>query len=104
MDLTEEGMQHIDDIVKLIFQYLNLLRESRPQKWIFDEESNVMRMQFRFKDKEVPIGFVANYVHNLHEFPMSETLCAGYLLEEWKPELIDMVLDLLVPDKARYAF
>lgn len=29
--------EHVDDIVKLIFQYLNLLKKEGPQKWVFDE-------------------------------------------------------------------
>jgi len=29
--------EHVDDIVTLIFQYVNLLRKLGPQEWIFRE-------------------------------------------------------------------
>ncbi|XP_044737581.1 insulin-degrading enzyme [Chrysoperla carnea] len=103
MDLTEEGMDHINDIIVTVFQYINLLKSDEPQKWIFEEQKNIMAMHFHFKDKEVPISFVANHVHNLQEYPMNEVLSGGYLLEEWRPELITQVLEYLKPEKSRVA-
>jgi insulysin len=37
VDLSEEGIEHVDDIVTLVFQYLNMLREHGPQEWVFQE-------------------------------------------------------------------
>ena len=39
----------------------------------------------------------------LQEFPMEEVLSAVYLFTEYRPELIHMILDLLVPDNMRWA-
>lgn len=101
VDLTEEGIDHVDEIIKLIFQYLNLLRESGPQKWIFDEYSKLSEMQFRFKDKENPMGLVSNVVHQMLIYPLSDVLSANYLLTEWKSELIEDVLSRLHPENCR---
>jgi len=30
-------LEHVDDIVTLIFQYINLLQKEGPQEWIFRE-------------------------------------------------------------------
>ena len=38
MDLTVDGMNHIDDIVVALFQYLAMLKQQDWQKWIFDGE------------------------------------------------------------------
>ena len=37
VDLSEEGIEHVDDIVTLVFQYLNMLRAAGPQEWVFEE-------------------------------------------------------------------
>lgn len=37
VDLSEEGIDHVDDIVTLVFQYLNMLRADGPQEWVFEE-------------------------------------------------------------------
>ncbi len=54
LDLSEEGIQHIDEIVSLVFQYFKMLRENGTQKWIFEECQNLNATHFRFKDKERP--------------------------------------------------
>merc|ERR550534_1815604 len=50
VDLTEEGILHVDDIITLVFQYLALLREKGPQEWVFKECQDLNAMQFRFKE------------------------------------------------------
>ena len=37
MDLSEDGDAHVDDIVPLIFQYLQMLHRTPPPRWVFDE-------------------------------------------------------------------
>ncbi len=54
LDLSLEGINHVDEIVMLVFQYLRLLRDVGPQKWIWEECRDINAMQFRFKDKERP--------------------------------------------------
>ena len=101
VDLTEEGYEHVDEILKLIFQFLNLLKREGPQKWIFDEYRKLNEMQFRFKDKENPLHLVSNVVHSMLVYPLSEVLSANYLLTEWRPELIEQVMECLQPNNSR---
>ncbi len=54
LDLSEEGINHIDEIISLVFQYIRMLREIGIQKWIFEEINKLDTVQFRFKDKEQP--------------------------------------------------
>jgi insulysin len=65
VDLTEEGIKHIDDIVELIFQYLNMLKTQGPLKWVQDENRDIGNMLFRFKDKESPRSYISGLVHTL---------------------------------------
>lgn len=96
-----QGFEHVDDILKLIFQYLNLLRREGPQKWIFEEYCRLNEMQFRFKDKENPLHLVSNVVHSMIVYPLPEVLSANYLLTDWRPELIEEVMEKLDPHNAR---
>jgi len=101
VDLTEEGIEHVDDIIQLVFQYLEMLRKEGAKDWVFQECRDLNAMQFRFKDKERPQSYVCGLAGHLHEFPLNEVLTAGYLLTEWKPELINDVLQQLTPDRVR---
>lgn len=101
VDLTEEGIEHLDDIVTLTYQYVNLLRKAGPQEWIFKECQDLSAMTFRFKDKEKPRNYVSGLSGSLHDFPMTETLSGPYLLTEFRPDLINMILEKITPDNMR---
>ncbi|XP_045108140.1 insulin-degrading enzyme-like isoform X1 [Portunus trituberculatus] len=103
VDLTEEGIEHVEDIVTAVFQYLNLLKKEGPQQWVFDECRDLSSMTFRFKDKEQPQSYTCGLAEQLHYYPLDEVLCGGYLLSEFKPELINMVLEHLTPESIRIA-
>ncbi|XP_033106697.1 insulin-degrading enzyme-like [Anneissia japonica] len=101
VDLSEEGLDHIQDIIMHVFQYLNMLRQEGPQEWIHRECQDLDNMRFRFKDKERPSSYVMTTVANLHEYPFTEVLSADYTMPDYRPDLIKMILGLLTPDKAR---
>lgn len=101
VDLTEEGQEHVDDIITLIYKYINMLRKEGPVEWVFEECRHLSAMQFRFKDKEQPRSYTCNLANMLHEYPMPDVLCAPYLFNEFRPDLINMILDKLTPDNMR---
>jgi insulysin len=101
VDLTEEGIEHVDDIVTLIFQYLNLMRKEGPHEWIFRECQDLSAMSFRFKDKERPTTYTCHIAASLHDYPINEVLSGGYLFDRYDPELISSVLDKLQPEFTR---
>jgi insulysin len=49
--LTEDGLKNYQEIVKVFFQYVSLLRETPPQEWIFQEQKGLADVDFKFKQK-----------------------------------------------------
>ncbi|KAM4032052.1 insulin-degrading enzyme isoform 1-T1 [Anomaloglossus baeobatrachus] len=103
VDLTEEGLLHVDDIIFHMFQYIQKLRTEGPQEWVFQECKDLNAVAFRFKDKERPRGYTSKVSGLLHYYPLEEVLAAEYLLEEFRPDLIEMVLHNLRPENVRVA-
>ncbi|KAF6207664.1 hypothetical protein GE061_016111 [Apolygus lucorum] len=101
VDLTEEGIDHIDDIVYLVFQYINMLRKEGPQRWVFDEHAELLNMHFRFKDKSSPTSTVNSISHKLLDYPFEDVLFGSYKLTDWRPDLITELLGYLRPDNVR---
>lgn len=101
VDLTKEGLEHIDDIIKIIFQYIHLLQREGPKRWIFDEYRLLSEMQFRFKDKETPLSLVSGVVHSMQLYPLEEVLSAPYLITEWRSDLINDLLSTFCPNNSR---
>ncbi|XP_076104390.1 insulin-degrading enzyme-like isoform X1 [Mytilus galloprovincialis] len=101
VDLTEEGQEHIDDIITLTYQYFNMLKREGPKQWIFDECKDLSAMTFRFKGKEKPRNYTTQVAGLIHKYSLSEVLSGPYLMSEFQPDLITMVLDKLQPDRMR---
>ncbi|XP_060579124.1 insulin-degrading enzyme-like, partial [Ruditapes philippinarum] len=101
VDLTADGLEHVDDIITLIYQYLHMLKKEGPQEWIFKECADLSAMHFRFKDKERPRGYTSALSGILHDVPLEECLSFHYMMTEYKPELVDMLLEKLIPTNMR---
>ncbi|KAJ6645539.1 Insulin-degrading enzyme [Pseudolycoriella hygida] len=101
VDLTQEGFDNVNEIIKIIFQYINMLKTNEPKRWIFDEYCNLSEAQFRFKCKETPIGLVTTVVHSMQLYPMNEVLTAPFLISEFRPDLIKDLEQQLTPKNCR---
>ncbi|XP_048268577.1 insulin-degrading enzyme isoform X2 [Bombus affinis] len=101
VDLTEEGIQHVDDIVLLTFQYINMLNEHGPVEWIYNEYRDIANINFRFKEKGYPCDYVSGIAQILYDYPMEEILIAEHLFPLWKPDLITWVMEYLKPENVR---
>lgn len=91
------GMNHVEDIVRMIFQYIELIRISKPQEWIHREIQDLNEIQFRFQDKQISSTYVSNLVSRMHQYPMEEVLKGPYLMPDFRPDLIEIVMDHLKP-------
>lgn len=100
MDLSEEGMNHIDEIVDICFMYINMLREGE-ELWVFNEMKMLNEISFRFKDKEQPHGYVTSLTKSMHSYQPEDVLYGHYKLETFSPDLIKEVLSYLVPTNMR---
>ncbi|CAH2269862.1 jg7385 [Pararge aegeria aegeria] len=78
-----------------------MLRAEGPRRWVWEEQRDLMAMEFRFKDAQEPRALVVGHVHLLQEFPMQDILSTYYLLSDWRPDLIEELLSLLTPDNVR---
>lgn len=101
VDLTDDGFENRDKIVKLIFQYFNMLRDLGVKKWVFDENRNLREIDFRFEDEKSPIQLAKSVVSSMRHYPLSEVLTGPSLTSEWRPDLIQFVLSLLTPSNMR---
>ena len=82
VDLTEEGQEHVDDIITLTYQYFNMLRREGPCQWIFDECKDLSAMTFRFKGKEKPRNYTTHVAGLMHKYSLPEVLSGPFLMSD----------------------
>jgi len=96
--LSENGIEFVEEIVKIIFQYIRLIEQQGLQQWIHEEITAANRIQFRFMQKREPINYVCELAENLHDFSPEHVIFSHLYQEDFDPELIRQVLKMLSPN------
>jgi len=100
--LTEDGLKNYREVVKVVFQYVALLRETEPQQWIFDEQKGMADVDFKFKEKTSSYRFTTKISAIMQRPLPREWLLSGTRrLRKFDPELIKQALGHLRPDNFR---
>ena len=98
VDLSPEGLSHVEDIIQLLFSYISLLHHSGAQEWIHQECRQLNNIRFRFKDKERPMNLAMSMASLLHYYPDKEALTGPYIMDQFRPDLINDLVAKLRPD------
>ncbi|KAL1964359.1 hypothetical protein VTN77DRAFT_7044 [Rasamsonia byssochlamydoides] len=100
--LTEDGLQQYREVVKVIFQYIAMIKERPPEQWIFDEMKNLAEVDFRFKQKSPASRFTSRLSSVMQKpYPREWLLSGSNLLRKFDPEAISHALSYLRADNFR---
>ncbi|KAJ8666832.1 hypothetical protein QAD02_008494 [Eretmocerus hayati] len=97
LTLTDEGHEHLKEVLEAVFSYINMLRREGPQKRIFDEIQKIEEINFRFSDEEDPVDYVEALCGNMHFYPPSDYITGSDLYFEYDPKSIKDCIDALTP-------
>ncbi|CAG8520538.1 10649_t:CDS:10, partial [Scutellospora calospora] len=100
IDLTETGLGHYKEIVKVIFQYIKMLKQIGVQEWCFREVQSLAEISFRFKEKTSPARYASNLASLIQRPYSRDCIISGpHLIREYNPKLIDEALKCLNWDR-----
>ena len=100
--LTEDGLIKYREIVKTVFQYIALLRETPPQKWIVDEVKGMAEVDFRFKQKSPASSFTSRLSSEMQKpLPREWLLSGSRLIREFDAQAIENAMTFLRTDNYR---
>ncbi|MEQ9464338.1 MAG: insulinase family protein [Haliea sp.] len=98
--LTEEGLAQRERVLQLLFAYLEMLRQEGPQQWLYDEQSRLAELQFRFREKSEPINYASALASGMHYYAPEDILRGGSLMSDYDPVMLAELLSRVVPDNA----
>ncbi|KAK1060679.1 metalloprotease [Friedmanniomyces endolithicus] len=100
--LTAEGLKHYKEIIKIIFNYVAMLKQEPPHKWIFEEMSKLQEVDFKYQEK-IPASRTTSTLSGTMQKPLPrEKLLSGQsLIRKFNPEGIQRGLSHLDPDNFR---
>ncbi len=98
LELTEEGLSNLDEIVSMVFAYMDLLRAKGPQEWIQTEAQTVSEMQFRFLSQRNPMDYTCSVAGFMQQYPPQLYLSGAYKTFDWDADLVTECLASLIPE------
>ena len=99
--LTKEGLKQYREVVKVVFEYIAMIKEREPEKWIFDEMKNLAEVDFRFKQKTPASRFTSKLSSVMQKPLPREWLLSGSLIRNFNPDKIKEALSYLRADNFR---
>ncbi|OVA03856.1 hypothetical protein BVC80_8261g1 [Macleaya cordata] len=57
--LTDSGLEKVYEVIRVLYQYLKLLRQTDSQQWIFKELQDIGNMEFRFAEEQPQDDYAA---------------------------------------------
>lgn len=99
--LTPQGVDHVDEITRAVFQYIELIRTQGIDEWRYQEKRAVMESAFRYQEPTRPLDLVSHLVMNLQHYPEQDVIYGDYKMAEFDRPLLESILDYLVAENCR---
>eukprot|EP00178_Gracilaria_changii_P016018 TRINITY_DN4511_c0_g1_i1.p1 TRINITY_DN4511_c0_g1~~TRINITY_DN4511_c0_g1_i1.p1 ORF type:complete len:985 (-),score=132.98 TRINITY_DN4511_c0_g1_i1:2428-5382(-) len=96
--LTAEGVDHIDEIISLVYQCIRLVKEKGVTAKAYEEEAILKENAFKFREKADPESFVLHGSSWMHYLKPTQYLSGQVLYKEFNPDDINNVLKYLTPE------
>ena len=96
--LTPEGLRKHEEILPLVFQYIDIIREQGISQQRFEEMQRLAQIDFRFREQGDPIHEAMRLSSQLQDYPADDILSAPWLMERYAPDQYRAILAKLTPD------
>ncbi|RUO70729.1 insulinase family protein [Pseudidiomarina salinarum] len=101
MQLTDTGLQRVDDVVREVFAYIDLIRERGLQDWRYQERQVSVRNAFNFQEPSRTSDIAPQLAINMHHYPVSDLIYGDYRMEGLNHQRAHELLSLMVPANMR---
>ena len=100
--LTEDGLKVYQEVVKVVFQYISLIKEIPPQKWIVEEMMGLAEVEFKFQEKSPASDFTSSMSSVMQKpYPREWLLSGSDLIRRFDAQAITTALKYIRGDNYR---
>ena len=98
--LTEKGAADSDRVLQLLFEYVEMLRAEGPQHWLYDEQSRLADLGFRFREQASPMGYVSALASGMQFYEPQDILRGPYMMDQYDDAILAELLEQIRPENA----
>jgi secreted Zn-dependent insulinase-like peptidase len=101
VDLTEDGLEQVNQITEDIFAYLDLIKQKGVIKSYYEELKNIASLNFTFQETIDPMSTVYSLSPVLQNTPANNLLNIHYTYSEFDDELTQKFISQLNPSNMK---
>eukprot|EP00808_Paulinella_micropora_P011826 g35728.t1 len=100
LELSIEGQNHLEDITRTVFAYIQLLQKATEADWqrLYQELRDMEGMQFRFKERDSASDLAERLAYRLQYTPPVHILSHSYVFPDFSLPKIKQMLACLKPE------
>ena len=95
------SMEKIDEIVKVVFQFLKFAKRDGVQRWIHEEKNTIKEIAINNMEEEDPLSIVKAISYKMQYYNIEHVVDAAFFDREFRPELIEQLIEHLTPENMR---
>ncbi|KAF4521421.1 hypothetical protein B566_EDAN010578 [Ephemera danica] len=88
IQLTEEGVEHLPEVLESVFGFLAMVKEEGPQPWIFKEQQATHMTTFKFAPQTSASSNVQSLSEHMLKFKPEHYICGQMLFFKYDPHMI----------------
>ncbi len=81
IQLTEPGIEHIDDIVQVTLEYIRLITEQGLESWRYQERANLLKQAFEYQETAKPAELASHISLNLQHYDFDDVQFGDYRMD-----------------------
>lgn len=101
IQLTESGLEQIDEVIRLIFNGIALVKAQGLKKHYYAERQQMIGLAFRFQEGIRTLDLAAQLAINMLHYEPEHSITGDYLMRGLNFVKAGQLLDIMQPDKAR---
>lgn len=99
--LTEQGLKNTEQIIQIILQWFNFLREKGIEKWRFEEKAQQLALQVRHASLSSAIDEAAMLATKLHKLTLQQALESEVVMEHFDNSIFKQFFSYFTKDNLR---
>jgi secreted Zn-dependent insulinase-like peptidase len=100
-DLTNQGILHADDIITLLFEYIDLLKKNPHNEILYADKKKLLALAFNYQEKTKPINHVSHLSTNMFHYQPDDYVYGDYIMEQFSQCEFDDICQYLTPSNLR---
>lgn len=101
LQLTAQGLEHIDEIVRWVFAYIRLIEDQGIEDWRYLERKQLVDLSFHFQDPVRMLDLVSQLAVNAHHYAVEDIIYGDYRMDSLNQQLAKEFLAAMQPERLR---